>query len=365
MSLAGSNATFAVYPGSDATMFILPDESLWRWGHGVKIPNGQPELFDDRHHWAKVFTRTDDCLEQETNGHVWNGRFGAWNLVPLPGTNQDWVNLTGDATYLLGLQGDGTIQGWELNNASAGATNPVTEAQTNYLWRAVSANGAICLGVSSDGRLWSWNRTGFSPLAFSNPRQESSSTNWVGVADGCYGWSSSGELWGAPVARLNSSNAINGRFALGSVVHEIRHDGTLWAIGEWGHSTRRFVSRLVASGFYINGYASSGSASMPNSRKSQWRKIGDRSDWVSIWGSEETYFGLTSDGTVWVWGIDWGQRPIVTLKDRLNYLWERLRDHLHPATTGGGTMVGRSGVRVIQPYQNEPRPLMRFKTVNQ
>ncbi len=121
MTMAASNAVFGVYPGSDGAMFILPDGSLWRWGHDVKIPDGQPELFDDRHHWAKVFARTDDWLEQETNGNVWEGRFGAWNLVAFPATNQDWAELAGGVRITLGLQKDGTIWGWMSNNGELGA----------------------------------------------------------------------------------------------------------------------------------------------------------------------------------------------------------------------------------------------------
>ncbi len=155
--------------------------------------------------------------------------------------------------------------------------------------------------------------------------KESQKSNWIGVSDGQYAWSSSGELWGTPLLRLNSSNAVNGRFALGSVVHEIRADGTLWTIGERGQFRVRYPRRVIASGVYINGYSPNGNAPTPNSTEPSWRRIGDRSDWASVWGSEETYYGLTSDGTVWVWGIDWGQKPISTLKDRLTYLREEIR----------------------------------------
>jgi hypothetical protein len=365
MSVPRSNAVFEVCPGDEGTLFVMPDRSLWGWGTDTKNPERLPELLDDHHVWARVSNRSGDWMPQEANGTVWEtGTWSSANLTALSVTNQDWVDLTGGVAYALALQRDGTLLGWELSGSRNGQRGPMTEVQTNFLWRAISAFGPRCLGVSSDGRLWSWNRRGFSPLTFSPPTQESTSTNWIGVAEGRYAWSSSGELWGAPMDQLHSSNAIKERFALGSIVHEIRSDGTLWAFGERRQITRRFVSRVVASSFSSTGYALSGNATTQNSRNSQWRRIGERSDWVSIWGSDETYFGLTSDGTVWVWGIDWGQKPIATLKDRLNYLWERLRDHLQPTAAAGGGMAGPQKLPLTQPYQGEPRPLMRFKQVN-
>jgi hypothetical protein len=374
MSVAKSNAAFAVYPGSDGAMFILPDGALWRWGAGVTNLDLLPEVFDDQHHWSKVFNRTGQWLAQEINGNAWEemNRWGPSKLVPLPGPNQDWADLTGGVMYTLGLQRDGTILGWESNNRGASQTNAFTEVETNFLWRAISADGPSCIGVSSDGRLWTWQRNGFSPLTFSQPTQESTNTNWLGVAEGQYAWSSSGELWGTTVARLDSSNAINGRFAVGSVVHEIRADGTLWAIGVSGPRRPMFrpLMRRGSSSFSVSGYRSApmGNGLTTNSGNLQWRRIGERSDWVSIWGSDETYFGLTSDGTVWVWGTDWGQKPIETLKDKLADLWEEIRDRFQPAAGGAGplagraaVMAGRPAVTVTQPSLDEPRPLMRFK----
>jgi hypothetical protein len=269
--------------------------------------------------------------------------------------------------YALGLQRDGTILGWELNNGPAGTTNAPVDVETNFLWRAISAFGPSCIGVSSDGRLWSWERQGFSPLTFSQPVQESTNTNWIGVADGRYAWSTSGELWGTPAARLSSSNAINGCFAVGPIVHEIRTDGTLWAIGTpRGPLLRPLMGGGNSISFAAQGYRSFPNAKglPPDSTKLQWRRIGTRSDWVSIWGSDETYFGLTADGTVWVWGTDWGQQPIETLKDKLTHLWEQIHDRFAPSTGSAGPLAGRNPVVLTQPYQDEPRPLMRFKPVN-
>ena len=135
MTLAGSNATFAVYPDSSGAVFRMPDGSLWLWGNNVTNSERQPEVFDDQHHWAKVFNRSGKWMPQDINGHVWETRWRLSPLVPSPLTNRDWAELTGGFMYTLGLQRDGSILGWE-----DGRTNIMAPVQTNLHWRTISAN---------------------------------------------------------------------------------------------------------------------------------------------------------------------------------------------------------------------------------
>jgi hypothetical protein len=386
MSLPTSNAAFAVYPGSSGAMFIMPDGSLWRWGTGVTSADRLPELLDDRRHWTNVFYVSGNWLVQESNGNIWEVPWGGvpstLSPLTLPGTNQDWADLTGGVMYGLGLHRDGTILGWELNSGLGGKISAPTAVETNYLWRALSASGPSCIGVSDDGGLWTWQRAGFSPLTFLPPTPASTGTNWIGVDQGGYAWSSTGELWGTCVAHLNSPNAIRGRFTLGTVVHEIRADGSLWAIGwpsprrVWSVPVRTAAGGASASfssfsaiGARSARMAPTGNGPLGSLGQPQWRRIGERTDWVSIWGYDETYFGLTADGTVWVWGIDWARIPRRTWNDKLADLWEQIQERFQPSTgvvrpmTGRMAMrrAGRLGTMVTQPYQEEPRPFMRFQ----
>jgi hypothetical protein len=375
MSLAVGKATFSVFPGYGGAMFTLPDGSLWRWGAGVTNKDRLPQMIDQQHHWVKAFGPADEWTAVESNGGLWQSISGQLNLLSSPGTEHNWADLTGGSAYALGLQSDGTMLGWEFSSAVQGQALTFTAVETNLLWRAVSSYFQWCLGVSREGKLWSWQRTGFSPLTFSPLTQESLDTNWVGVANSLYAWSSTGELWGAPVTHLYSSNAMDGRFALGPVLHEIRSDGTLWAIGAPGPPSDRMVLNLGGHNAFIGtqarrfgslrfGSPSSSSGVTPLPQKLEWRRVGKRSDWVSVWSSYGTYFGLTSDGTVWVWGIDWGQQPKPTLKDRLIHLWEVVRDHFPDWAQGAAPFSGSPIRFLIQPYQDEPRPFMRFKPVH-
>ena len=261
--------------------------------------------------------------------------------------------------YALGLSKDGTIQGWEVGFGPRGPPATLVPVQTKLRWRAVSAYGPTCLGVSIDGSIWSWQRVGFFPLTFSSPTQESYRTNWVGVMNDRYAWSSSGELWGTPNTHLTASNAISGRFALGSVVYEIRSDNTLWATG----TAEPSATQSLAGGGISFRYGPLSPAQ--GAGATVWRRIGNRSDWVSVWGADGTYYGLTSEGTVWVWGSDWGQQPLETLQDRLAHFWDAVRLRFHSVFGGAAAVGPRPSKLLTQPVQNEPRPLMRFKSMSE
>jgi hypothetical protein len=59
-------------------------------------------------------------------------------------------------------------------------------------------------------------------------------------------------------------------------------------------------------------------------------------------------FGLTSDGTLWVWGYDLGAEPVMTFETRLQILKQRLS--------------GQSwrNIAASTPFIQKPRPLLRM-----
>jgi hypothetical protein len=91
-------------------------------------------------------------------------------------------------------------------------------------------------------------------------------------------------------------------------------------------------------------------------------RIGQRSDWVSVWGNFTTAVGLTSDGTLWTWGADYGQPAHFELADALGIVRETIAP---PPKTGPA-----SGIREIHEEcgafypQKEPRPLLRLVATN-
>ena len=85
----------------------------------------------------------------------------------------------------------------------------------------------------------------------------------------------------------------------------------------------------------------------------KWRRFGNRSDWVSVWNGSGTTLALTRDGTLWMWGQDLGQEPILDTRSKLNQLKNLILTKLGypPSSTSTSAMC---------PFQKEPRPLLRL-----
>ncbi len=262
-----------------------------------------------------------------------------------------------------------------------------------WQWRSFSWLDSRGLAVSVNGRLWGFNFLNNQKFVLANELLPEG-TNWMGVAGGSFAWTKTGELAGAMIDRLYSTNVTAaGRFALGQMIHEIRPDGTLWRIGEpqmpkhriyiWnGPSFAPFKAMAVepSAGPQWVSYFSSLSNKVParlaasakiyayrvptnidTYSKTKWRQVGQRTDWVSVWASDESYFGLTANGTVWVWGTDWGQKPRVSSRAQAQHLWLTIKSKFAkppPPKLLFANVVPALEYALV--YQEEPRPLMRF-----
>jgi alpha-tubulin suppressor-like RCC1 family protein len=214
------------------------------------------------------------------------------------------------------------------------------------------------LGVRRDGTLWVWGTVfTFSPgrtgrNTYDAPTRICSETNWVGFTTGfqALARTRSGELWeplnslpnaeapAASVCRLVASNAAPDHVAVAfcgkGLLYEVRSDGTLWKKDHpWLFQPATFST-------------------------AKWRQVDKRSDWVSIWGVGGTAFGLTSDGTLWTWGIDPTRPPVMDLSAKLKMVQLRIKGYFtpRPIPTAGPRMPA---------YQSEPRPLMRLQSAAQ
>lgn len=140
-----------------------------------------------------------------------------------------------------------------------------------------------------------------------------------------------------PVATISSmlpTNATTTAFGLlfttnwGYAMYETRPNGTLWAAP----------------------------LSLPPLR------IGLRSDWISVWGGYYgTVIGLTSDGTLWTLGLDYGQEQHFDLGEKLGRLKYIMAKALGSTPgRGNATFVNWTGYQM----QKEPRPLLRLVATN-
>jgi alpha-tubulin suppressor-like RCC1 family protein len=220
---------------------------------------------------------------------------------------------------------------------------------------------ATARGVRADGTLWAWGAIAYvkngswHSITNSFPTQLCRESNWLGFSDGLLtsARNRAGESWslypfiGIPAEDLPiadsglmvSSNSASAAF------------GSLFNT-DWTQGTFEVQS---------NGTLRATPWSWPQQHPpgESPRRFGPRSDWVSVWGSYETTIGLTSDGTLWTWGLDFGQTRHLGFGDRLDALNKRISEAL-----GNKPPINTDDEWNGYHPQKEPRPLLRMAGTN-
>jgi hypothetical protein len=224
---------------------------------------------------------------------------------------------------------------------------------TNSDWAALCCPWSGTLALRLDGTLWAWGQVyvvgslGATANNLPLPTRVCLESNWTGFVT--WGFqpfvrNRSGEVWepfhAAPnpeASALSSfrfvvSTAVPGRFAAAWCgeprVFEVRSDGTLW------ERTQPLNTSAVTP-------------------VGEWRRLGKRSDWATLWSTGGTALGLTADGTLWTWGIDPGGNQPSDFLSRLKLARTRLMSLFGP-----GPRPMAAGATPA--YQEQPRPLLRL-----
>jgi hypothetical protein len=191
--------------------------------------------------------------------------------------------------------------------------------------------------LRADGSLWTWGSA--SAIAFGSwtgtnlpgPVQLCRESDWVGFSESLVGGvkNQAGELWClSPLSKLPGPDVPISRIGVRIVdkitssaygflcrtnwtwaSFETRGDGTLWATPRSGALTDPPTS--------------------PPAR------FGERSDWVSLWGTFDTTLGLTADGTLWTWGKDFGQPAHYEFGEKLGAIKETIATMLGAGPPAG------------------------------
>jgi hypothetical protein len=351
VSITQSNGPVRIFPvlPRNGVFLVLPDGTLWRWGWTgppTMRRAAVPEQIGAARNWVKATGDGSYCLGLRADGTVWEWgyHYGNMHNDPQPAfPGRDWTDICVGWNHMIALRKDGTLwnrddRGIAIQQLIHANSNRWVQVGTASNWTAVSIRGGAMFGLRSDGTLWAWGSLAGSRVGslwfhtnLTFPTQVCAETNWIGLDAGGLVRNRAGELWeagvGLPNAQAGASavcSFISSDWAadhVHSVSYQtqdrVRSDGTLWTAG------RPWVGL--------------------------WRQIGSRSDWVDVWVAGETWFGLTSDGTLWVWGTDLGAKPVLNFESRLELLKDRL---------SGGRGGGRQGF--IQPILKEPRPLLRL-----
>ena len=382
VSINQSNGPVQVCPGPGGVLLILPDGSLWRWGRmgtAVRTPAAAPEQVGTNHNWLQAAAGYNHLVGVGRDGTLWEwgqsgsrvGKPASFGVEPTQvDTNRDWMSVTAATAYTVALRTNGTLWAWGDNSIGQLGTGPgpsqtrPVQVGTNSDWAAICCPWSGTMALRRDGTLWAWGLVyvvGSWGTAVHNlplPTQVCLESNWTGFVT--WGFqpfvrnrsdevqpfvrNRSGEVWepfhaapnpeasAASSFHLVATNAVPGRFASAWCgeprVFEVRSDGTLW------ERTQPLNTSAVTP-------------------VGEWRRLGKRSDWATLWGTGGTALGLTADGTIWTWGIDpVGNQPSDFLS-RLKLARTRLMSLFGP-----GPRPMAAGATPA--YQEQPRPLLRL-----
>jgi len=338
--------TFAA--GSNHTLAIKEDGSLWAWGlnengqlgDGTTTNRHIPVQIGTDTDWVSVSAGGGHSMVIKTNGSLWawgnnaNGRLGngettnRHNPVQI-GTDTDWASVSAGNSHTMAIKTNGTIWAWGSNGSSqlgdGTSTQKLipTQIGTDTNWSSVSAGGFHTMAIKTNGSLWAWGSNGNGRLgdgtttSRNTPRQIGSDTNWSSVSAGnahTMAIKTDGSLWAwgnnaFSALGLETSNNLDNPTPtrLGSDTNwssvsagnfhtmAIKTDGSMWA---WGTNS--------------NGRLGDGTISNRHLRT----QIGTDTDWVSVSANNHT-IAIRKDGTVWAWGLNTtGQLGDGTTTDR-------------------------------------------------
>jgi len=287
-----------VSAGEEHTVAIKADGTLWSWGANSNGELGDGTTDDKLNptqessgatNWTGADAGSDFTVGIKSDGTLWAwgdnyfSQLGDGTDTDKPNPTQestgarDWTRVSTGSSHVLAVKNDGTLWSWGYNysgqlgnGTTLGSASPAQEGSGATDWSSISAGGAHSVGIKSDGTLWSWGSNYYTQLGDAtsedkpNPTQErSGATNWSSMSAGAthtIAIKADGTLWswghnkygalgdGTTIDKSSpiqeSSKSTDWSSVGGGGFHSIalKSDGTLWS---WGSNSYGQVYELT------------------------------------------------------------------------------------------------------------------------
>ena len=283
VQIPGTTWSF-VSSGSEHTLALKMDGTLWSWGYNFYGEMGQNNNITPLSAsspvqipgttWRSISTGIQHSLAIKTDNTLWawgnnqSSQLGLNNVSPasspiqIPGTT--WNSASAGYLHSFAIKTDGTLWAWGRNsygelgqNNRAYYSSPVQIPGTT--WKYANGSGRdYTLATKTDGTLWAWGYNGNYLLGQGNTIDRSSPVQIPGTT-----WNS--------IAGNNFSAALS-----------TKTDGTLWS---WG----------------VNG---AGQLGQNNTSPASSPIQIPGTTWSSISSGYQHSLATKTDGTLWAWGIN-------------------------------------------------------------
>jgi hypothetical protein len=323
----GASAPLAVHPAVQPDVAVLwmrvviltPDGNLWHYGvdpnHSDSSTKTVLRQLGEGRSWLSFGATERFTYAVRTDGSLWSWgtmpgleperAHGAWGLSPTQvGMDTDWQAVATAWRHAAGLKENGTLWGWgandkgQLGQPEGDFVSAPTQIGDGTNWTHVTVGDGITVAANSDGEVWEWGWMVQPPRGTSEhprnlwiPRQIAAGIQWQKLfrdVSGILGVSSAGEVWILRSYVAGEGLNLTGRWE-GSPSRDATIGWGTWSVDKQGRLLRWSADRRNLHP--IHAVLNVGGS----------RRVGNRSDWIAL-GRRDSYFGITADGGLWVWG---------------------------------------------------------------
>jgi alpha-tubulin suppressor-like RCC1 family protein len=295
--VSGEGDWISVTCGGAHTVALAADGTLWAWGANASGQLGiGPYDYDLEQHFqpARVGTNVDSAgvacgsdhtVAVKTDGTLWawgynkygqlgKGTYGSTNepnyWPAQVGTDAGWSAIAAGPSHTAAVKTDGSLWCWgdnregQLGNGTFDKTNQPVRVGSDADWQTVACGGfqswissdilGYTVALKTNGTLWAWGAGQLGNGTFGDtnqPVQIGSDTDWTGVACG------------------------------GFHTLALKRDGTLWARGDNG-----------------SGQLGTGTFASTN----RMVRVGSDMDWIRVVAGNSHTVALKANGSLWGWG---------------------------------------------------------------